>query len=94
MGYYRREPFSTERREIFAAPSIGIVVSGHTERGWADLLRRADLALHRAKGEGKATFRCFTPELDERLRGRLKLEGELCMALERGEFRLFYQPKV
>jgi diguanylate cyclase (GGDEF)-like protein len=90
----KQEPFSIGRREIFAAPSIGIALSGHAERGWEDLLRRADLALHRAKEEGKARYRCFTPDLDELLRGRLKLEGELREALERGEFRVFYQPKV
>lgn len=90
----RRDPFVIEGREIFAAPSIGVAVSGYAELGWQDLLRRADLALHRAKEGGRAHHLCFTPDLDGRLRERLKLEGELRKALERGEFRVFYQPKV
>lgn len=89
-----REPFVVGGRQVLVTPSIGVAVSGHAERGWEDLLRRADLALHRSKEEGKASYRCFTPDLDERLRARLKLEGELRRALERGEFRVFYQPKV
>jgi diguanylate cyclase (GGDEF)-like protein/PAS domain S-box-containing protein len=90
----RRKPFVVKGREILATPSVGIAVSGHTERGWEDLLRRADLALHRAKEQGKACCACFVPDLDARLRERLKLEGELREALEREEFRVFYQPKV
>ncbi len=90
----RREPFVVGGRQILATPSIGIALSGYTERGWEDLLRRADLALHRAKEQGKARYGCFTPDLDDRLRARLKLEGELREALEREEFRVFYQPKV
>ena len=90
----RREPFLIGGRQILASPSVGIGVSGHTERGWEDLLRRADLALHRAKEQGKARYTCFTPALDKRLRERLKLEGELREGLERRELRVLYQPKV
>ncbi len=93
----RREPFSIEGHQIFAIPSIGVAVSGgHAAgRGSADdLLRRANLALHRAKEEGKATFCRFTPDLEESRRARLKLEGQLREALEREEFRVLYQPKV
>ncbi len=90
----RRKPFVLVGREIFVTPSIGIALSGYTEPGGEDLLRRADLALHRAKERGKARYVYFTPDLDERLRERLKLENELRVALERGEFRVFYQPKV
>ncbi len=89
-----RKPFAIGGRQILAAPSIGIAVSGHAERDWEDLLRRADLALHRAKEQGKALYRVFTPDIDERLQKRLNLEGGLREAIERGEFRVLYQPKV
>ncbi len=88
------EPFVVAGREIRATPSIGVAVSGYAERGWEDLLRRADLALHRAKEGGKGSYRCFTPDLEDLLQGRLKLEEELRAALERQEYRVFYQPKV
>ena len=90
----RREPFVVEGRRIPATPSVGVAISGPAERGWDDLLRKADLAMHRAKEQGNARHACFTPDLEARLRERLGLESELREALERGEFRVFYQPKV
>ena len=49
-----------------------------------ELVRRADLALYRAKGEGRGRFRFFEPAMDEEVRARQRLEAELRRALERG----------
>src|SRR4051812_41861626 len=59
-----------------------------------ELVRRADLALYRAKGEGRGRFRFFEPAMDEEVRARQRLQQELRRALERGQFLLHYQPQL
>jgi diguanylate cyclase (GGDEF)-like protein len=58
------------------------------------LIEAADLALYRAKQEGRSTFRLFAPEMEAKASQRRCLERDLRMALERGELELFYQPRV
>jgi diguanylate cyclase (GGDEF)-like protein len=90
-----RAPFRIEGQEIFVGASIGIALGapdqGTTAQG---LLRNADIAMYRAKANGRACFEVFKASMRETVRGRLKMEAELRRALERGELRLHYQPKV
>jgi EAL domain-containing protein (putative c-di-GMP-specific phosphodiesterase class I) len=74
--------------------SASIGLSVHPEDGTEGetLLRHADLAMYRAKQEGKSTYRFFTVAMSERARERMALQGSLRRALERGEFELHYQP--
>ena len=58
------------------------------------LLRNADLALYRAKGDGRGTFRFFEPAMDEQMQTRRIMEQDLRKALPAGEFELYYQPVV
>ena len=58
------------------------------------LLKNADLALYRAKSEGRGTYRFFEPEMDRRMQARRSLERDLRNALINGEFALHYQPLV
>ncbi|MBV8613834.1 MAG: GGDEF domain-containing protein, partial [Acetobacteraceae bacterium] len=58
------------------------------------LLKNADLALYRAKADGRAAWRFFEPEMDARTQGRRRLELGLRHALAEGEFELHYQPVV
>src|SRR5206468_8288089 len=58
------------------------------------LLRRADLALYRAKAEGKARAAAFEPALERHARARLDLQTELREALIRNELQVYYQPIV
>ena len=58
------------------------------------LIKNADLALSRAKSEGRGTYRFFEPEMDARTQARRKIELALKNALPRDEFELFYQPIV
>ncbi len=58
------------------------------------LLKNADLALYRAKSEGRDTFRFFEPEMDARMRARRALELDLRKALAMHEFHLVYQPQM
>jgi EAL domain-containing protein (putative c-di-GMP-specific phosphodiesterase class I) len=58
------------------------------------LLKNADTAMYRAKEQGRNGYQFYLPEMNERLMERLQLEAKLRGALDRGEFRLHYQPKV
>ena len=88
-------PFHLEDRELFASSSIGISLGDARTKTPEDLLRDADTAMYRAKEEG-GTYRVFDPDMYERARGRLELEGDLRRTLEAPQEQLpvFYQPMV
>jgi diguanylate cyclase (GGDEF)-like protein len=88
------EPFEVEGHEILIGASIGIVRAPGHGADLTSLLKKADLALYRAKHEGRRTVRMFADEMYERVRARKELEHDLRLAIERGEFSLVYQPIV
>jgi diguanylate cyclase (GGDEF)-like protein len=82
-------PFQLASREVYVTVSIGIA----TGVGDADtLLRDADLAMYRAKSEGKGRYAVYEPALHSAIVERLELEVDLRRAIERGELELAYQP--
>jgi diguanylate cyclase (GGDEF)-like protein len=87
-------PFLIGEREVFAGASIGIATSTNGEDRPEDVLRNADIAMYRAKHLGKQRYEIFTPDLLTSAVRRLEIETDLARALERAEFRLFYQPIV
>ncbi len=87
-------PFAVEGREVFAGASIGIATSCNGEDRPEDVLRNADIAMYRAKALGKKRYELFTPDLLASAVTRLEVETDLAQALERQEFRLFYQPII
>lgn len=88
------KPFAIEGQDIFVTLSIGIT-TGTAEQDQADhLLRDAAAAMSRAKNSGKSSFSLFDPAMHEEAMTRLKLESDLRGAVERGEFRVLYQPIV
>ena len=89
-----RDPFILEGREVFVTTSIGIALGSFSQDQPGTLLRNADLAMYKAKETGKAHHEVFDPVMNTRAMERLRLEGELRRALERNEFRVYYQPKV
>lgn len=94
-----QEPFHLDGHDVLIGCSIGISVGDATaatsgEASSKELLRKADLALYRAKADGRATYRFFDVEMNRRLLERKALERDLRRALEGNEFRLFYQPQV
>jgi diguanylate cyclase (GGDEF)-like protein/PAS domain S-box-containing protein len=91
-----RRPFDLEGREVFVTASIGIALSSLTVSGARpdDLLREADIALYQAKAVGKARAVIFDPSMNARAVERLEMETDLRLAIERGEFRVYYQPMV
>ena len=90
-----RTPFTLDEREMFVTASVGVSFSGNdAPKLPKDLLREADLAMYRAKRSGRAGYAIFEEEMNTEAQGRLDLEQGLRGALERKEFRVFYQPKV
>ena len=74
--------------------SVGIAVAPEDAVSADQLLRNADLALYRAKVDGRGTYRFFEPEMDARMQARRKLELDMRQALARREFQLHYQPQL
>ncbi len=88
-----KRPFVVGGREHFVSASMGIALGKASTESPEDLLRDADTAMYRAK-DGHASYRVFDPAMRQRVLNRLGLENDLRQAMEREEFRLFYQPKV
>ena len=87
-------PWTVEGRQVLLTASMGIACcNAEYERG-EQILRDATTAMHRAKAIGRAGFMLFDTAMHEQAMVRLKLESDLRQALERGEFRLEYQPIV
>ncbi len=88
------EPFVIAENAIRTGVSIGIAVYGADSPDAESLLSHADVALYRAKSEGRGTWRFFTPAMDEEVRARVALGGELRGAIASGQLFLEYQPQV
>jgi diguanylate cyclase (GGDEF)-like protein/PAS domain S-box-containing protein len=84
----------SESREMVVSTSIGIVRPGPDHRTGAELLRDADNALYRAKEEGRNRFAFFDASMGAETAERVALETDLRRALDRGELRVLYQPKI
>jgi diguanylate cyclase (GGDEF)-like protein len=88
------EPYDIDGQEVIIGVSIGIAMSTDAS-GTADaLLKCADLALYRAKSEGRGTFRFFEDEMDAAMQARRTLERDLRRALAEEQFEVNYQPLV
>jgi diguanylate cyclase (GGDEF)-like protein len=81
-------------QQLLVDVSIGISLAPNDANEVDQLLKNADMALYRAKADGRGTYRFFESEMDARLRVRRALELDLRKALANGEFELFYQPLV
>jgi diguanylate cyclase (GGDEF)-like protein/PAS domain S-box-containing protein len=88
------EPTYHDGHGIGISASAGIVVRAITEVDSTDMLRAAEITLHRAKEAGKAQWMLFDPALDLRDRNRYQLAAVIAGALENGEFSLIYQPTI
>lgn len=89
-----RGPFRVGDSEIIVTPSIGISIYPDNSESVEDLLKYADAAMYLAKEGGKNSFRFYNTELHTIMARKMLLENELRRAIERGQFTLFYQPKV
>ena len=89
-----RAPFVLGLHEVVANASVGVAVSTTGYSSAEELLRDADIALHRAKAHGRARCEVFDPAMHERALAQLEIETDLRRGLERGEFMVSYQPIV
>jgi diguanylate cyclase (GGDEF)-like protein/PAS domain S-box-containing protein len=88
------EPFEIDGHQSAAGASVGIAVSPGDGDDSETLLRNADLALYRAKEDGRGTFRFFESGMDEHMQRRRSMEQDMRRALPAGQFELYYQPVV
>jgi diguanylate cyclase (GGDEF)-like protein len=87
------EPYHVNGHDVTTSGSIGIAI-GPLDREAPDvLLKNADLALYRAKEDGRNTFRFFEPAMDAALQKRRRLENDLRNALRKNQLYLDYQPQ-
>ncbi len=93
IGAVCDEPFTIQGQEMYVTVSCGIVLASSDDTP-VTLLRDADIAMYRAKEKGRARAELFTAELRSRATRRLDIELALRHALDRGEFRVDYQPIV
>jgi diguanylate cyclase (GGDEF)-like protein len=87
-------PFTLNGHEVFVTTSIGITFSNGGYQDPENVLRDADTAMYRAKESGKARYEVFNSTMHSRAVALLKLENDLRRAIERNEFRVYYQPII
>jgi diguanylate cyclase (GGDEF)-like protein len=88
------EPYEIDGHSVVIGTSVGIALAPSDGDDPDELLKNADMALYRAKADGRGTYRFFEPKMDADMQARRLLEMDLRGALARNEFDLFYQPLV
>jgi diguanylate cyclase (GGDEF)-like protein len=88
------EPELIDKRPLHVTPSIGISIYPQDGADVHSLLRSADTAMYHAKERGRNNFQFFTEDMNQAVLERVSIENDLRIAIERGEFELFYQPQV
>lgn len=87
-------PMKLSGHEIVVTGSLGVALFPRDGESAALLVKNADVAMYRAKEQGRNDFRFYAPEMNARMLERLELENGLRRALDQGELELHYQPKV
>ncbi len=87
-------PVTIDGQVLRISASLGIAMIPSDAEEGAVALRHADLALYRAKADGRGVFRFFEPAMDAMARGRAALEADLRIAIALGELHIDYQPLV
>ena len=87
-------PVNIQGKSVSIKASIGITLYPQDGTTPALLLKNADIAMYQAKLKGKNSYALFTQELDAMVQRRITLENDMRKALDRKEFRVFYQPKI
>ena len=87
-------PYLLAGHEHHSTGSVGGMLFGDHRETVDDLLKRADLAMYRAKAAGRNTLRFFDPRMQVAVSARAVLEAELRKGVREGQFILHYQPQV
>jgi diguanylate cyclase (GGDEF)-like protein len=89
-----RQNWTIDEHVINVSTSIGVVLYPKDGENEIDLLKHADIAMYRAKELGRDKFSFFTEALNKQVLQEIELEEDMHRALQRGEFELYYQPKL
>jgi len=85
------QPYQLNLHECRSSASIGATLFQAHEQSVDELLKQADIAMYQAKKSGRNTLRFFDPQMQAAITARAELESELRLALECGQFVLYYQ---
>ena len=85
-------PFDLDGNEVYVTASIGVVLGGNGYSCADDVIRDSDIAMYRAKNQGRACYEVFDSGMHHQAVKLLQMESDMRRALERREFRVFYQP--
>lgn len=88
------KPLQVEHHELAVTPSVGIAMYPQDGHDFESLAQHADLAMYRAKQEGRNAYRFFSSDMQQHSARTLLLEGALRRALERNQLCLHYQPQL
>lgn len=88
------QPFNIFENDYFISSSIGVSVYPQDGQTQQELMRKADMAMYRAKALGKSDFQFFDESLEASSQFHLYLENQLRGAIENNQFTLVFQPKV
>jgi diguanylate cyclase (GGDEF)-like protein/PAS domain S-box-containing protein len=88
------KPFSIDGHDLYVGASIGVAIHGEDAFDAETLLSHADMALYRAKAEGRHTYRFYSEAVNNDVRSRVTAADELRRAIASGELFLVYQPQV
>jgi diguanylate cyclase (GGDEF)-like protein len=87
-------PFTIDGHQLVIGTSVGIAMAPQDGVTAEILMKNADLALYKAKNEGRSTYHFFEPGMDAAIQKRRNIEAGLRLALANNEFRLVFQPLV
>ena len=88
------QPLQVNGHEFFLTCSMGVATYPDDGDSAETLIKHADIAMYRAKEQGRNHWQSYAPAMNASMLARLSLESELRHALERGQFHLVYQPQV
>lgn len=90
-----KKPFRLNQYMHHSTPSIDVTLFNYQLPTSVDeLLRRADLAMYKAKSSGRNTYRFFDPQMQSVVNDRVALEGDLHLGIRHQQFELYYQPQL
>jgi diguanylate cyclase (GGDEF)-like protein/PAS domain S-box-containing protein len=87
-------PYRIRRKRVYVGASVGVAIAPTDGTDAQELLKKADIALYRAKRDGRGTYAFFDPEMTAALHARREVEQDLRRAIQNDEFVLFYQPII
>lgn len=89
-----KEPFKLGEHEVFVGVSVGIALSPEGGQSVEQMIQNADVAMYHVKSRGKDGYKFYSESMNVADSNRLNLERDIRLALERNEFKVYYQPQI